>query len=152
MSPTLLQETESRGFCFFQDLFFIFIFWLQWIFVASHGLSRLAASRGSSVLWSMGFSLQWLFSSWSTGCRVCGLRACGSETLQTADSTAVVHGLHCSKACGIFPDWGSDCTARQILNHWTTGEAQSRVFEESAHCYLCLPCESCGRLKTARNS
>lgn len=24
MSSTLLQETESRGFCFFKDLFFIF--------------------------------------------------------------------------------------------------------------------------------
>ena len=47
--------------------------------------------------------------------------------LQRAGSGAVVHGLSCPKALGIFLAQGSNpCPlhCRQILNHWTTREAQ----------------------------
>ena len=39
--------------------------------------------------------------------------------LEGAGSMVTVHGLHCSTACGIFPDWGIEpvsCTSSQILN------------------------------------
>ena len=43
---------------FFYSLLFLFIyvFWLQWVFVAALGLSLVAASRGYSLLWRMDFS------------------------------------------------------------------------------------------------
>ena len=43
--------------------------------------------------------------------------------LYSTGSVVVVHGLGCSKACGIFVDRGSTCvccTARWILHHWAT--------------------------------
>ena len=41
-------------------LFYLLISWLYWVFVAAHGLSVVAASRGYSSLWCVGFSLRWL--------------------------------------------------------------------------------------------
>ena len=38
--------------------FFYLSFWLCWVFVAARGLSLVAASRGYSLLWCTGFSLQ----------------------------------------------------------------------------------------------
>ena len=56
-------------------LFILFIyFWLHWVFVAAHGLSLVAASGGYSLLWCIGFSLQWLLLLRSTGSRACGLQ------------------------------------------------------------------------------
>lgn len=42
----------------FKDLLFIY-FWLHWVFIAVHGLSLVAASRGSSLLRCTGFSFWW---------------------------------------------------------------------------------------------
>ena len=39
-------------------VFFIFIFWLRWVFVAVRGLSLVAASGGCFLLRCAGFSLQ----------------------------------------------------------------------------------------------
>ena len=44
-------------------------FWLYWVLVAACRLSLVAVSRGSSSLWYMGFSLQWLLLLQSTGSR-----------------------------------------------------------------------------------
>ena len=64
---------------FFINLFILFIyFWLCWVFVAARGLSLVAESRGYSLLQCTGFSLQWLLSLWSTGCRRVGFRSCGT--------------------------------------------------------------------------
>ena len=48
----------------------------------------------------------------------------GAHGLQSTGSIVVAHRLSCSKACGIFPDQGSNpCLLHwQILNHWTTNE------------------------------
>ena len=52
-----------------------------------------------------------------------GLQAHGLQQLWRAGSVVVVHGLSCSKACGIFLDQGlNPCTGRWILNHCTTRE------------------------------
>ena len=54
---------------------FVFGFWLFWVFVAEHGLSLVAVSRGYSSLQCTGFSLRW-FLLWSTGSKA---QASGSE-------------------------------------------------------------------------
>ena len=88
---------------FFYSLLFLFIYvlWLQWVFVAALGLSLVAASRGYSL-------------------------NCGAWT-----SVVVAHELSSSAACGIIPDRGSNwrplCVARQILNHWTAREALKHI-------------------------
>ena len=74
----------------------------------------LVPGEACSSLWCAGLSLQWLLLLWSTG--------------SGAPRVAVVHGLCCPPACGIFPSWGRmhvPCTGRQILNHWTTRESSS---------------------------
>ena len=45
---------------------------------------------------------------WASVVVACGLRSCGSRGLGAWTSVAVVHGLSCSAACGIFPDQGSN--------------------------------------------
>ena len=51
-------------------------FCLHWSFVAVHGLSLPAVSRGYSSLYFMGFSLQWFLLLHSTGSRHAGFRIC----------------------------------------------------------------------------
>ena len=82
---------------------YLFYFWLRWVFVAAHGLSLVLASRGFSSLQCVGFSLWWLLLLQSTGSRRAGFGSCGTRA-----SVVVVHRLSCSKACGIFPDQGSN--------------------------------------------
>ena len=85
------------NFFFFSFIYFLkFIYFcLRWVFVAEQGLSLVAASRGYSSLRCMGFSLWWLLLLQSMGSRHVG-------------SVVVAHGLSCSTACGVFPDWGSN--------------------------------------------
>ena len=61
---------------FLKKLFFVFL--LCWVFVALRGLSLVAASRGSLLLWSSGFSLQWLLLLCSTGSRPVGSSSGGA--------------------------------------------------------------------------
>ena len=66
-------------FFFFINLFILFIyFWLHWVFVATHGLSLVAASGGYSSLRCAGFSLRWLLLLRSTGSRRTGFSSCGT--------------------------------------------------------------------------
>ena len=82
----------------FSQIFFFF--WLRRVFVAAHGLSLVAASRGYCSLLCVGFSLWWLLLLRSTGSRRTGFSSCAWA------SVVVVHGLSCSVACGIFLDQG----------------------------------------------
>ena len=79
------------------------------------------AGRGdwgvNSSLWCTGFSLRWLLTLRSTGCRQAAFRSCSSRALE--------HGLSCSRACGFFPDQGSNprsCIGRKILIHCASRE------------------------------
>ena len=54
-----------------------FYFRLHWVFVAAHGLSLVAESRGYSSLWCAGFSLRWLPLLRSMGSRCAGFSSCG---------------------------------------------------------------------------
>ena len=129
-------------FFFFKDgsFFLSFLFlkrlfiylWLRQDFIAAHGLSLVAVSRGYSSLWCAGFSLQRLVAEcWF---QVCGLavveyrlQVCGLELLQHSGSAVVVHGFSCFVACGIFPDQGLNlcplhwhhCT-NGLVDHWST--------------------------------
>ena len=93
---------------------FTFYLWLHWVFVAWHGLSLVAASRGyspvavlrlltavASQLWHAGnlVTLRHVESSWTRG--------------QTSGA----------------------CIGRQILNHWTTREVP--------YIYLCVELPNC---------
>ena len=53
--------------------FICFEFWLWWVFVAVCGLYLVLVS-GCCLLWSSGFSFQWLLLLQSVGCRVCRLQ------------------------------------------------------------------------------
>ena len=65
--------------------------------------------------------------------------------LWSTGSLAVVHRLHCSKACGIFlTPWPMDqthvlCTGRRILYHWVTREAPRWIFNHWATREVPLP-------------
>ena len=85
--------------------------WLFWVSVAVCGLSPVVASRGSSPVAVHGFSLWWLLLLRSTVSRHMGLVALWHVgTSQTRDRTSV------------------PCTARQILNCWTTRETLLTYF------------------------
>ena len=51
----------------------------RWVFVAAPGLSLVAASKGYSSLWCVGFLLQWLLLFQSTGSRCVGFSSCGTR-------------------------------------------------------------------------
>ena len=110
---------EILVYCIFFKInyFILFIyFWLCWVFVATHGLSLVGASRGCSSLWCVGFSW-WLLLLRSTGSSLgTGASVVVARGLWSAGSVVVAHGLSCSMACGIFPDRGSNpCPL-----HWQT--------------------------------
>ena len=67
---------------FFNKLYLFIYFGLSWVFVAARALSLVAASRGYSSLWCVGFSLWWLLLLQSTGSRCVGFSSCGSQALE----------------------------------------------------------------------
>ena len=64
-------------------LFYLFIFWLCWVFLAVHVLSLVVASGGYSSLPCAGFSLRWLLLLQSSmGSSHVGFSSCGSRALE----------------------------------------------------------------------
>ena len=71
---------------------FIYLFvclWLRWVFIATHGFSLVAASRGCSLLRCTGFSLQWFLlcaapalGAQASVAAACGLSSCGFQALE----------------------------------------------------------------------
>ena len=78
----LVMRNSKRVFDFFIYKFLCIYFWLRWVFIAAHRLSLVAASGDYSLLWCVGFSLQWLLLLWSTGSRRVGFSSCGSQALE----------------------------------------------------------------------
>ena len=60
---------------FFKKLYFC----LHWVFVAARGLSLVVVSGDYSLLWCVGFSLQWLLLLQSMGSRHVGFSRCGTQ-------------------------------------------------------------------------
>ena len=98
---TSILDMICRGVlanAFFSFLNFIYLFiylWLCWVFVSVRGLSLVVASGGHSSSRCVGLSLSRPLLLQSTGSRHAG-------------SVIVAHGPSRSKACGIFPDQGSN--------------------------------------------
>ena len=89
--PEGFEESDLRGYSFFFkiNLFILFFyFWLLWAFVAVHGLSLVAASKGYCSLRWAGFPFQWLLLLRSTVSRHVGFSSCG-----TWASVVVARGL-----------------------------------------------------------
>ena len=63
---------------FFLILFRINYFWLCWDFVAAWGFSLVGGNGGYSLLWCLGFSLQWPLLLQSTGSSRAGFSSCGT--------------------------------------------------------------------------
>ena len=82
----------------------IMYFWLYWVFIASHGLSLVAASRGYSSLWCAGFSLRWLLLLQRIDLRYAGFSSC-SPGLSSCSSRALERRL---SSCGTWSQlvWG----------------------------------------------
>ena len=79
-TKTDIHTKTCTNFKKFISLVTLFYFWLCWVFVASLGLSLVAASGGFSSLRCAGFSLWWLLL----------LRSMGSRRV---GSVVVAHGL-----------------------------------------------------------
>ena len=97
----------SKGLCGF------FFFWLHCVFIAAHGLSLVAASRGYSSLRCAGFSLRWLLLLRSTGSRA------QAQQLWHTGSVAPQHVVSSRTRARTH----APCIGRQILNHCATREA-----------------------------
>ena len=144
--PLLL--CPQGDFFFFKELiFFLFIcFWLRWVFVAEHGLSLVAASRGYSSLRCAGFSLQWLLLLQSTGSRRAGFSSCGTQAQQLwlAGSRAQAQQLWCTGLAAPRHVGSSQtrartrvpCTGRRILNHCATEEAALKILYIYIHTFV----------------
>ena len=87
--------------------------WLHWVLTAAPGLSLAAASRGYSAVVLHDFSL------WGFSC-------CRAHALGCAGSVAVVHGLSCLEACGIFPDQGSNLCPPALQGRFLIPEPQGK--------------------------
>ena len=64
-------------------------------------------------------------------CRLLVMVALLEQIGLCSSGTAVVHRLSCSEPRGIFPErdpTGTPCTARWVLNHWTTGGGSPHLF------------------------
>ena len=115
----------------------IHFFWLRWVFVAAHGLSLVAVSRGYSSMRCTGFSLRWLLLLRSTGSRCAGFSSCGSraQQLQLAGSRAQAQqlwrtGLVAPRHVGSSRTRAQtrvSCTGRRIIDHCATRDVPTPI-------------------------
>ena len=84
-----------------------FFFWLCWIFVALHRLSRVVPGGGCSCccLWTCHCGG---FSCWEARSPDVWASVVAAHRPSSTGSAVVAHGLSCSIACGIFLDQGSN--------------------------------------------
>ena len=106
---------------FFFFLILFLYFWLHWVFIATCGLSLVAARGGYSLVlgfWWAGFPLRGLLSLQSTGPRACRLQELGCK------------GLVAQRHVGSSQtrDWIVLCTGRQMLNPWAKRRILSWCF------------------------
>ena len=98
------QWSKRVGIMYFSDplsfvlnLILLFIqVWFPWVFVAVGRLSLVAAGRGCSLLWCIGFSSRWLLLLGSAGSRHMGFNSCGPQA-------QLVHGIWDLPRPGIEP-------------------------------------------------
>ena len=91
----LLIAVASLCFLKFLLIFYLFILWLRWVFVAVCGLP-LVAARGVCFLDA------------ELGLLTAAAFLVGPGLGAQGGAVVAVHGLSCSAACGFFPEQGSD--------------------------------------------
>ena len=96
---TISSQSKESSFLTYKFSYLFIYFWLSWIFVAVHGLSKVVASGGYSSLRCAGFSLQWLLLLRNMGSRRAGLSSCGSWALERRLSSC---GARVLLLCGIW--------------------------------------------------
>ena len=72
-SATFCKSYFTAYFYYLLSIFIVFVFACTGFFIAAHGLSLVAGSRACSLLWSVGFSLQWLLLLWNKALGCTGL-------------------------------------------------------------------------------
>ena len=141
-------------FYFLKFILFLFIyFWLCWVFVATRGLSLVAASGDYSSLQCACFSLRWLLLLWSTGSRrAAGFSSCGTQAQQLwlagcrMQSQQLWHtGLVAPRHVGSSQTRDRTCVpciGRRFLNHCATREVLVKHLAQhlllSVHYYSCF--------------
>lgn len=108
--------------------------------------ARVFSGCGAGAPRGGGFSLQAqvLRAGFSVAAKGSVVVAC---RLQSVGSVDVVHGLGCSVAGGIFPDWDQthvSYIARRTSNHWTTRKAPFAYY--SVRLLICCYVLSCLRI------
>ena len=95
------------------------------------GFSLVVASGGCSSLQCMAFLLWWFPLLWSTGSKVRGL-----QQWQHVGSAVVAHRFWFSKACGIFPDQGSNLVSPALTGRFFTTEPHGSPW--GTFCYTAI--------------
>ena len=117
-------------------IYLLFFLLLCQVFVAVHQLSLVAVSRGYSLLWCTSFSLQWLFSTQSTGSRHMDYSTCALKQLQHMSSKALIQQLWCIGLVVLWHEGSSrirdqidvSSIGRWILNLWITRVVLVEIF------------------------
>ena len=137
----------------------LFIYFrLHWVFVAAHRLSLVAASRGHSSSWCLGFSLQCLLLWQSTGSRHMGFSSCGTQAQQLWFTGSRVETQQLWHVGLVAPQhMGSSrtrtrtrvpCIGRRILNHCTSREVPLLLFFFFVCLFYQLQKEECLNLQS----
>ena len=110
---------------------------LCWVFVAVHGLSLFAASRGYSLLQCLGFSFRWLLLLWSVDSRHVGFSSCGSRALECRPSSC---GTWALLLCGMWdlPGPGLEPVSPAMAGGFltTAPPGKFRVISSCSYCHL----------------
>ena len=114
-------------------------FWLHWVFIAACGLSLVAVRRGYSLLWCMGFLLQWFIllrsmtQALNAQASVVETRSLSSRSVWALVALKHVESSHTT-------DWTHvPCIGSQIHIHCTTREVSITVLNKS-HEWASLSC------------
>ena len=125
--PTLIPAPQtlrnhSSTFCFYGFVYldiskkynyiirvfkklFNYLFWLRWVFIATHRLFLVVKSGIYSLAVVRGLLI--VVASLVAEHGLQGTQASVVLRIQSTGSVLVVHGFSCSAACGIFPEQGS---------------------------------------------
>ena len=111
-------------FCGHEDLFIQPPCYIQLFFKKLSGCTGSLLLHTGFLYWQQQGLLS--LSRDGSGASHCRASLVVEHRLKGAGSVAVAHALNCPRACGIFPDQGSNpcphCVGMQILSHWATRE------------------------------